>query len=442
MKNFFTGMLLIAGILPAPAQDSTLTLSLKQSCQMGIEKNVNVRNAGLEQDKVRFQLKETQGRLYPQIEGYSALNYYYSIPKMIVPGEIFGQTGLIPIEIGTTFDWSNGFKATQVIYNQSYFTSLKLAGRMVTLGELTIQQKKEELVYQVSQVYFLCQATRMQIAQLKTTMQNTDRLLEIAKLQNENGVIRKVDFSRVSVNKNNLQTQIDNLAELYNQQLGLLKYLVGIDVHENVELSDSLSFSGKNIPGNWPELNNRTELKLLDQQMEVSSLNRKINRQLHLPELSGVGQFYYEGQRNTFDFFQGGNDKFYKVGFVGLSLNIPLFDGFQKRFKTQQNDIELQQLQNTREDVSRNFSREYAYALNHYENNFNALIRQKENIKMAEETYTAGLQGYRQQVVSLSDLLLSESSLIEARLSYFNALLQLKNAELEVKKAKGELLNF
>jgi outer membrane protein len=51
------------------------------------------------------------------------------------------------------------------------------------------------------------------------------------------------------------------------------------------------------------------------------------------------------------------------------------------------------------------------------------------------------LQGYRQQVVSLSDLLMSENGLTEARLSYYNAVLQLNNAGLDVKKAKGELLN-
>jgi len=69
------------------------------------------------------------------------------------------------------------------------------------------------------------------------------------------------------------------------------------------------------------------------------------------------------------------------------------------------------------------------------------LLRQEENIKTAEETYSISLQGYRQQVVSLSDLLMSDSSLTEARLSYLNALLQLKNAELDVRKAKGDLLN-
>jgi outer membrane protein TolC len=212
----------IFGILQAKGQDSIMYLSLKQSCQFGIERNTNVINAGLEKQKSQYQLKEAQSKLYPQLEGYSSFSYYYAIPKMIVPGEIFGQTGLIPIQIGTKFDWSSGFKATQVLYNQSYFTSLKLAQRMVTINDLTVQQNKEEIIYQVSQVYYLCQATSQQIIQLKITMQNTDTLLKIAKLQSENGLLRKVDYSMVSVNKNNLQPQIDNLEQLYQQQQSCL----------------------------------------------------------------------------------------------------------------------------------------------------------------------------------------------------------------------------
>ncbi|MPN42027.1 hypothetical protein SDC9_189583 [bioreactor metagenome] len=85
------------------------------------------------------------------------------------------------------------------------------------------------------------------------------------------------------------------------------------------------------------------------------------------------------------------------------------------------------------------FSKEYADAIIQYNNSYSAVIRQEENIKLAEETYDVTLQGYRQQVVPLSDLLMSESGLTEARLSYYNVLMQLKNAELGVRKAKGEL---
>ncbi len=431
-------ILVTFGMLQVSAQDTTFYLSLKESCRLGINKNVNTLNAELEKQKANYELKVAKSKLYPQLEAYSTFSYYYAIPKMVIPGEIFGQTGMIAVEIGTKYDWASGFKASQVLYNQSYFTSLKVAQRMESISGLTLQQKKEEIIYQVSQIYYLCQATSYQANQLKTTLKNTDSLLVIARLQSENGIIRKVDYSRVSVNKANLQTQIDNLDQLYNQQLGMLKYLIGMDITVKIELSDSLSFFSTET-ATLPDFNKRVELQIIDNQLESTSLARRMNQQSYLPTLTGFGQYYYEGQRNEFDFFEG-NDKFYQVGLIGLSLNIPIFDGFEKHCKTQQKDIELQQLQNTRKSTSDFLSKEFADALRQYENSQNALLRQRENIKLAEETYSISLEGYSQQTVPLSDLLMSESSLIEARLSYYNALLQLKNAELDVKKAKGELL--
>jgi len=428
--------------LQVQAQDTIINLTLHDACQLGVDNNTNVINAKLETKKSAYELKELKSKLYPQIEGYSDFSYYYAIPRMLMPGEMFGTTGEIPVEIGTKYDWIGGFKASLMLYNQSYFTSIKIACRMLTINDLNLQQKKEELVYEVSQVYFLCKTTNYQIAQLEKNMQNTDHLLEILKLQNENGVARKIDHSKVFVNKNNLQTQIDHLVLLSQQQLGLLKYLIGIDAGAVIVLTDSLSF-GQNIQGfELPDYNGRTEIKLLDRQIEISSLNRKANQQLYLPTLSGSGQFYYDGQQNEFNYFNGTGDKFFKVGMIGISLNVPIFDGFGKRAKTKQYDIELLQLQNTRKNTADQYSRDFLDAKRLYNNSLQALLREQENIKIAVEDYDITLQGYRQQIVLLSDLMLSENSLTEARLSYVNALLQLKNAGLEAKKSKGELLNY
>jgi outer membrane protein len=444
MKNnrIITGVLLLLFTVNVFAQDAVLKLSLKDACSEAAEKNVNVVNAVLEQQKTHFMTTEAQSKLYPQVEGYSNFSYYYSIPKMVLPGEIFGQSGMIAVQIGTKFDWSNGFRASQVLYNQSYFTSLKLSQRLENISGLTLRQKKEEAVYQVSQVYYLCLATEKQIEQLNKTMNNTDKLLEIAKLQAENGLILKVDYSRVNVNKSNLQTQIDNLNQLYQQQLGMLKFLTGIGPDSKVILLDSLSFSTNGTSSLIPDFGNRTELLLIDKQTEITSLTQAMNKQNYLPSLSGFGQYYFQGQRDQFDFFRGGDDKFFKVGVIGLSLSIPVFDGFEKHSKIRQGAIELEQLRNTRRNTVEYFSKEYKEAVMQYESNFNIVNRQNENIKTAEESYSVTLQGYRQQVVSLSDLLMSESSLTEARMSYYNALLQLKNAGLEVRKSKGELLNY
>lgn len=426
-------------IHPMPAQEKAISLSMQQSCRLGIKQNADVLYTSLEQEKARYKVQEKESKLYPQLEGYSRFGYNYAIPKLIIPGEIFGQTGLMAVEIGTRFDWTGGFRATQLLYNQSYRTSLQLARSMVSVEELNHRQKKEEIIFQISQLYLLCQATRRQIVQLELALQNMEQLLGIARQQYENGIIRKVDQARISVNQNNLQTEADHLHQLYTQQLSMLKYLTGLPADTKVILTDTLSLSPSPMLPGAADMTHRTELQLLDKKMELTRLTQRMNRQSWLPTLSGFGEYYFQGQRNAFDFFRGGDDKFYQVGVVGISLQVPLFDGWEKKAKTKQFDLELRQLRNRKEQATAYYSKEYTDAVRLCESSYRAIVRQEENIRVAAETYAVSLQGYRQQLVPLSDLLLSENSLTEARLSYYNALLQLKNAELGLMKANGTL---
>ncbi|MDD2327906.1 MAG: TolC family protein [bacterium] len=438
-RMFLVTLLLLVANLQLLGQEKQVTLSLKETCRLGIEQNTDLLKSSLELQKKDYRLQEKKSRLYPQLEGYSNFGYNYAIPKLVIPGEIFGQTGPMAVEIGTRFDWRSGLRATQLLFNQSYHTSLQLAGSMESMESLNHQQKKEELIFQLSQLYHLCQTTRRQIEQLEAAMDNMEQLLGIAKLQYEQGIIRKVDHARVLVNQNNLQTEADQLLQLHTEQLNMLKYLIGLPVETALFLSDSLSFFPTPQIQTVTDLSQRTELRLLEKKMEMTRLTQKMNRQSRLPTLTGFGEFYFQGQRNRFDYFRGGDDTFYKVGVVGITLQIPLFDGFERKAKSKQFDLELEQLKNSREQLIDYYSKEIADAVTLYESSYRAILRQGENIRVAEKTYEVSLQGYRQQMVPLSDLLLSENSLTEARLSYYHALLQLKNAELGMMKARGEL---
>lgn len=271
-------------------------------------------------------------------------------------------------------------------------------------------------------------------------MNNTNNLLEITKSQVDNGVARKIDYSKVLVTKNNLQTQIDNLAKLKEQQLNLLKFLVGIDFSTTLALTDTLS-ANVILPALQPDILSNTNIQYLGKQIEISLLTQKLTKQEYLPTLSTSGHFFFQGQQNSFNFFRG-KDKFFKVGYISLNLSMPIFDGFEKHAKIQQYGIEQQQLENSKRYANRELQKDYFNALKQYSSSTKAILRQQENIQVAEEDYRISLQQYKQQVLLLSDLMLSENSLTEARLSYVDALLQLKNAELEIKKIQGDLLEF
>ncbi len=420
------------------AQDTTpLKLSLNRACTLAIDSNIQIVNARIEIEKSHFHEMESKSKLYPTLDGYSNFNYYYAIPKMMMPGEMFGESGEIAMEIGTKFDWSSGFKASLSLFNLSNYTAIQLAKSLKSMNGLSLEQKKEEILYQVHQVYYLCQSTDAQIVFLNKNMENTDRLLYILDNQIKQGAIRKIDYSKLTVTKNNLQTQIDNLAKLKLQQTNLLKFIVGLDKNAQVELTDSLSEQDIKIYRS-PDLTRRNDIKLLDNQIEVAQLNKKSINQSYLPTLSATGELYYQGQQNKFNFFDN-KDKFFKVGFIGLSLNIPIFDGFEKRYKIKQYKSEIAQLQNTKEYTLNSLQKDYSNAVAEYNNSLKAIERQAGNIKVAEENYTVCFQQYKQQTLLLSELILAENSLTDARLTYVDALLQLKNAELELKKLNGEL---
>ncbi|TWV15222.1 TolC family protein [Bacteroidaceae bacterium HV4-6-C5C] len=418
-------------------ETAPLELSLNRACTLAIDSNIQVVNARIEIEKSHFHEMESKSKLYPTLDGYSNFNYYYAIPKMMMPGEMFGESGEIAMEIGTKFDWSSGFKASLSLFNLSNYTAIQLAKSLKNMNGLSLEQKKEEILYQVHQVYYLCQSTDAQIVFLNKNMENTDKLLYILDNQMKQGAIRKIDYSKLTVTKNNLQTQIDNLAKLKLQQTNLLKFIVGLDKNAQVELTDSLSEQNIMIYAS-PDLTRRNDIKLLENQIEVAQLNKKSISQSYLPTLSATGELYYQGQQNKFNFFDS-KDKFFKVGFIGLSLNIPIFDGFEKRYKIKQYKSEIAQLQNTKEYTFNSLQKDFSNAVAEYNNSLKTIKRQVGNIKVAEENYTVCFQQYKQQTLLLSELILAENSLTDARLTYVDALLQLKNAELELKKLNGDL---
>lgn len=423
------------------AQNLRDTLSLDQAIAMAIENNPSIQIADLEKQKVVLQEKENKDRLMPQVEVYSTFSYYYSIPKMVIPGEIFGQQGNIPVEFGTKYDWNSGLKFSQLIYSQSYFTSLKLTTEMIELQKLNVQLKKEEVVFHVSQLYYLCQTVEKQLAAMDSTLNNLQKAKTIVELQKTNDMARQADVERLEIDINKMTIEKHKLAEHHVQQLNLLKLLTGQNMDTQLLLSQYVS-TDENEMAFVENINYRiNELQLLEKQKEIAALQSAMEKQAYLPTLLVFGRYYYQGMRDEFDFFDGGDDRFFKSGIVGLQLNIPIFNGFVRRNRIKMNEIELQKLQTQLSQTELLDSKEKREAWQSYENSIQELAILKNNIKSAKQIYQVNLLSYRQQVLSLTDLIITENQLAESRINYYGALFKVKSAELILKKLYGSLLN-
>ena len=438
MKNLIISLMLVSSITTCTtAQDQTDTIYLSTVVDLAIQNNQAIKIAELEKQKAVFQYKASQSMLMPQVEAYSTFSYYYAIPKIVIPGEIFGQQGNIPVEFGTKYDWNNGFRFTQLIYNQSYFTNLKIVDEMIKIQDFNTQLKKEEVVFQISQLYYLCQTIDWQISVVDSTLKQMQKLIEIVKKLQINGLARQADVERVIIDVRKIEIQKQELASHFQQQLFLLRLLTGLDPDAKILLSRALPT--KLVLADSAGYK-RTELLMLEKRKELVALQVKAEKQSQLPSLALFGQHYYQGMRDEFDFFDGGKDRFFKSGIVGLKLNVPIFNGFTKRNQVRFKEMEFKQVQAQSEQLKLLDLKEKNEALTGYRTQLEELIKLSENIKSARQIYQSNLLSYQQQVISLTDLIISESQLAEIRMQYYGTIFKLLSSELAIKKINGKLL--
>lgn len=129
-------------------QDSVL--SITDCIELGIANNLKLRQAEMEVNKSHLQLREAISSGLPQVSSFASFENYFDIPVTMVSGEIIQQPGImVPIKLGTNYNASAGIQAGQMIYDASYFATLKLFRKMNEISSLNLEQGREELAYNI-----------------------------------------------------------------------------------------------------------------------------------------------------------------------------------------------------------------------------------------------------------------------------------------------------
>lgn len=412
-------------------------LSLQDCIQQALVNNANVQKANLNKDKSIYQTAEIRSNYLPQVEVSGNLQDYLKIPVTMLPGDFMGVPGQnIPLKMGVQYNTSAGVSVTQVIYNQTILTAIKLSKRAERATFLSTEKIKEEIAKEISKLYFLAQTTIEQKDLVKDNIERTQRMTNIVKLQVDNGIAKRVDYDRIAVNLQNLQTQLSNTQALHEQQLNMLKYIMGVSLDKEIELTDN---ADTNLINSYPtidvDFSDHTDIQLLNMQKEIAKLNIRHINSGYMPSLSFFGQYGYQGMHSEFKgIFK---EKWFSSSYIGLKLSIPVLDGLQKRSKARQAKIEYQQANIALKDRMENFSSNYKNSLNNYYNNKKTVEDQINNIELAKRVYDETALKYKEGMATISTLLQDEMGLSSAQSSYLNALYQLKDAELELMSMNG-----
>ena len=439
-------LFLIGGEMLIAQESKTTGLSLQQCVQMAVKKNINVKTARIDDQKSKYKMDEGFAALFPKVNFSSSLTDNVLLPTTVLPGEFLGKPGtMIPLQMGSTYSASAMVSISQVLYNQTALTAVKILKKMSTLSGLSVEKASEDIAFEVAKLYALEQTTEEQRKLIDKNILLIERLRDITKITIDNGIGKQVDLDRVNVNLENLYTQQSNTQAALEQQLNMIKYMLDLPLDQTILLTDTAEMQlMKNDPVLQTDFSNHVTIRLLESQKDISILNKKVITNGYLPTLSLSGQAAYQGLQEKFGtYFKSSSDnKWYPFANFTVTLAVPVFDGFEKRSKSRQANLDIQKAQETLANTKESFSMNYKNAMNNYVNNKSTVRRQKQNLELAEKVYKETTLKYREGMAAMSSLLQDEMSLSSAQGGYLTALYNFKEAELKIMSLNGEIKNL
>jgi len=424
-------------------ENNTISLSLRQCVQIAVEENINITTARIDKEKNQYKKAEAISAIIPKINIGANFQDNLMLPTTMLPGEIIGQPGTtIPVKMGSNFVTSASVSLNWILYNQTTITAIQLAKKVMDFNDLSIEKISEELAVEVAKLYFLTVTTSQQKNLVEENIIRTKRIQDITKIMVDNGMGKQVDYDRVSINLENLYTQLSNIEAGLEQQHNLIKYMLNMPLHTTLVLTDSSEMQLlHNLFDDQVDFSNHIDIRMLESQQTLNRMNRKIINSGYIPSLAFTGQFAFQGMRQEFkNYFNYSLENLWtNSSYIALSLSIPVFDGLEKRAKYRQTKMDYLKTEALLYDKKEKFTIDYQNAINNYRNNKTNVVRQQQNIALAERVYDETALRYREGLATMSSLLQDEMSLSSAQANYLTALYNYKEAEIRIMGLNGEI---
>jgi len=441
---------LIAAVLMActwgvgSVEAQTVQLTLKEALNFALKNNATVRKARLEAEKGKELTAEVRSQALPQITATGNLNDNLMIQKSPLPGDFFGRPGeTILVAFGQKYTANANVQLSQQLFNQSVFTGLKAAKAGEEYYQLNVDLSEENVLQMVSSAYYQVLVSREKIEAIDANISSLQRTERILSDQYKNGLATRIDVDRVKVSLTNLQTQREELARVAIQQENTLKYYIGMPIGVTVDIPKAelnRIVENANSIADTVNVAGLTEYALLKKQEELLIYQKKSRIAEYYPKLSFITNYSQNGFSNKFDLFKGNSTaNWAPASAIGLNISIPIFDGFGRRSRVRQAQIEIDQISEDLKDNRQALNLAYSNARLQLNTSVSTIRNQNENMRLAREVFTSTQNNYNNGLASLTDLLNAETALTDAQNSYTQALLNYKLSEIQLMKSNGNI---
>ena len=427
--------LLLLLLIGSSAKSQIMTLQQCIDTALIHNKNLMISRNQLELSREK-ELEAVAG-WYPKLNANADYRYFIELPYQLMPMSVFGgeEGKFKEAQFGVPHNMSAALQFSMPLYQPRLNSAVRSARIGNEISGLQYRKTIEQVVMEVTGLYYNAQVLQSQLAFVKNNLGNNAKLLANMQLLKEQLMATGTDINKVSLQMEKLNTELTQLQSYYQQLLNKLKFTMGLSLDQTVQVNDSITFD----PKDDYTLSPATDLELSKAQGKLLSSEMNTLQSSNKPSLSLYGSYGIAGM--GFDKSPNAFLNFYRTGFAGLQLTVPLFNGNITNRKIKQKSLELQNNSLQQNLLEERIQLEVINARNQKTVAQHSVQTTRSQTRLAQSIYDQTLLQQKQGLASLTDLLLADNNLQEAQQKHLAAMVDYLKADLDLKMATGNILN-
>lgn len=414
------------------AQSQTLPQCIARA--LSNNKNLQVVRNNLNLNQLRQQ--EAKSNLLPKATVLADYKFFTNLPYQLLPLSVFnGPEGQYKeAQFGVPHNLITNIQLALPLYNPQIKAGVKGAEIAADMGILQVEKSEEQVIFEVTNLYFNAQIVLHQRLFVDSNLINVDRLLTTMRLLRAQGLAKGTDIVKVELHQAQLQAQRLQLDGKLAQVLNSLKFFMGqnldtpLSIPTDVELMDKLDY----------QVSASVDTRMMQVQNLILVNELDLLKKSKLPTVSvvasyGLAGFGYGKQPDPFF-------KIFPTGFIGAQTTYPIWNR-TTRFKLAQKQVEITSNRLQMEQIQAQNDLQVANAILQRNTAQANIPTARQQIALANSVYRQTLVQQQQGTATITDILMADNDLRGAQNQYLNTLVEYLKADLELKKASSVLKN-
>lgn len=430
MKRIYFITLIFTLLCNTSIAQEPLLVTLDQALEIALAESNTIKIADMTVEKSGYAQKGSYASLYPNVNISSS--YQRTLLKQVMVMDMGGQA--MEIKVGRDNNISASATASMPLVNAPLWESLKLSALDVELAVEQARSSKVSMISQVKQAFYGVLLAKESLAVMTQVYENAQANYEKTLQRYQVGKASELEKLRAQVNVMNAEPNVSSAENAVLLATWQLKAVMGLNLDTDIEAVGELNDYTEELLAPYvseDNIENNSSMIQLDIQNRMLESNLRMQKKQYLPTLAASINYNYSAM---------GDDelRWFPSSNAALSLNIPVFDGFQKHYNIKQSKINKDILEVQRQDTER----QIRIAIRNYNDRIALCVKNytaaNSTVEIAEKSYQISEKMYEVGKATLVELNDAQLALEQAQLTQAQAIYEFMVAKASLDELLGK----